>query len=87
MTCSVVVDQCGERRENQQVKSSTEWGPNPFRETKLSGANGDRGVFIYPVRLTTSRIDNLTRFILSLAICDDHTAVQLHRKRNSATVI
>ena len=82
MTCckeAQIQNQCGDRRENQQVHA--EWGPNPSRETKLSGANGDRGVYIYPVQLTTSRVDNVTRLILTLAICDDHTAVQLPRKR------
>ena len=47
--------------------------PNPSRETKFSGANGDREMFIFPVQLTTSRIDNLT-----LAICDDHTNRLIH---------
>ena len=47
--------------------------PNPSRETKFSGANGDREMFIFPVQLTTSRIGNLTRLILTLVICDDHT--------------
>ena len=32
---------------------------NPSRETKFSGANGDREIFIFPVQLTTSRIGNL----------------------------
>ena len=49
--------------------------PNPPRETKFSGANGDREVFIFPVQLTTSRIGNLIRLILTLAICDDHTNI------------
>ena len=41
--------------------------PNPSRETKLSGANGDRGIIlIFPVQLTTSRIGNLTRLIHTL---------------------
>ena len=31
----------------------------PSRETKLSGANGDREIFIFPVHLTTSSIGNL----------------------------
>ena len=39
---------------------------NPSRETKFSGANGDREIFIFLVQLTTSRIDNLTRLIHSL---------------------
>ena len=36
---------------------------NPSRETKFSGTHGDRGIFIFPVQLTTSRIGNLTRLI------------------------
>ena len=43
--------------------------PNPSRETKFSGANADREIFILSVQLTTSRIGNLTRLILILAIC------------------
>ena len=43
--------------------------PNPSRETKFSGANGDREIFIFPVQLTTSRTGNLTRLIHTLAIC------------------
>ena len=49
--------------------------PNPSRETKFSGANADSEIFIFPVQLTTSRIGNLTRLILTLAISDDHTYV------------
>ena len=33
--------------------------PKPSRETKFSGANVDREIFIFPVQLTTSRIGNL----------------------------
>ena len=46
----------------------------------FSGANGDchREIFIFPVQLTTSRIGNLPRLILSLAICDDHTVLPIH---------
>ena len=38
------------------------------RETKFSGADGDRDreIFIFPVQLTTSRIGNLTQLILLL---------------------
>ena len=39
---------------------------NPSRETKFSGTHGDRGIFIFPVQLTTSRIGNLTRLIHTL---------------------
>ena len=48
---------------------------DPFRETKFSGANKNREMFIFPVELTTSRIGNLTRLIYS-AICD-HTYMYL----------
>ena len=34
--------------------------PNLCRETRVSGANGDRGTSIFPVQLTTRRIGNLT---------------------------
>ena len=41
----------------------------PSRETKFSGANADREMFIFPVHLTTSRIGNLTWLTHTLAIC------------------
>ena len=37
--------------------------PNPSRETKFSGAKGDREAFIFPVQLITSRIGNHTRLV------------------------
>ena len=44
------------------------------RETKFSGAKGDRETLIFPVQLPTSRIGNLTGVIHTLAIInDDHT--------------
>ena len=43
--------------------------PNPSRETKFSGTNGDREIFIFSVQLTTCRTGNLTRLIHTLAIC------------------
>ena len=52
--------------------------PNPFRETKFSGANADREILILPVQLTTSRIGNLTLLILTLATCDDHTYIHTY---------
>ena len=42
--------------------------PNPSRETKFSGANADREIFVFPVELTTSRIGKLTRLIYTLAV-------------------
>ena len=49
--------------------------PNLSRETKFSGANGDREIFIFPVQLTTSRIGILTRLIYT----DDHR--YMHRQQ------
>ena len=50
--------------------------PNPSRETKFSGTNADREIFIFPVQPATSRIGNLTRLINTLAICVTiHTVV------------
>ena len=39
------------------------------RETKFSGANANREMFICPVQLTTCRIGNLARLIRTVAIC------------------
>ena len=47
----------------------------PSRETKFSGANGDREIFVFSVRLTTSRVSNLSRLVLTLATCDGHTYI------------
>ena len=43
--------------------------PNPSRETKFSGTNADREIFIFPVQLTTCRTSNLTQLIHTLAMC------------------
>ena len=44
--------------------------PKPSRETKFSGTNADREIFIFPVPLTTSSIGNLIRLIhITIAIC------------------
>ena len=40
--------------------------PNPSRETKFPGANGDREILIFPIQLTMSRSGNLTRLIHTL---------------------
>ena len=52
--------------------------PNPSRETKFSGTKSDREIFIFSVQLTTGRIGNLTRWILTLDICDGHTYMTIH---------
>ena len=51
---------------NKYMDAAAELGRNPVSkhqiqpEYKLSGTNVDRGIFIFPVQLTTSRIGNLT---------------------------
>ena len=56
--------------------------PNLSRETRFSGANGDREIFILSVQLTTSRFGNLTRLIRTLLIyihaVSVRTAVPVH---------
>ena len=42
--------------------------PNPSRETKFSGANGDREMLIFPVEAGQSYITRLI-LILTIAIC------------------
>ena len=50
--------------------------PNPSRETKFSGANGDREIFNFPVQLTTSRLATLLS--LHVMIIHIHAPRQLH---------
>ena len=42
---------------------------HPSREAKLSDANEDKEIFIFPVQLTMSRLGNLIRLNHTLAIC------------------
>ena len=50
---------------------------NLSREIKLSGTYGDRGIFIFPVQLTASRIGNLTRLIHTLLhVMTIHTRIR-----------
>ena len=53
------------RMENEQAGAGRD-RPNPFRETKFSGAKGDREIFIFSVELTTNRVGSLTRLIHTL---------------------
>ena len=41
---------------NEQADAGRDRGRNPSRETKFSGANADREIFIFPVQLNTSLI-------------------------------
>ena len=52
--------------------------PKQSRETKFSGANGDREILSNSVQLATSRIGNLTRLIFTLAICNGHRYMYGH---------
>ena len=53
--------------------------PNPSRETKFSGANGDRENIFFPVQLTTNRIGNLARLIYNLLyVMTIHTYIHKH---------
>ena len=52
----------------------------PSRETKFSGANGDREMLIFPFQLTTSKIGNLTQLIHTpLYVMTAHTYVHTLR--------
>ena len=56
--------------------------PNPSRETKFSGANGDREICLFPVQLTTSRIGNLTLlFNTLLYVMTTHTYIDRYIDR------
>ena len=48
---------------------------NSSRETKFSGTHGDRGIFIFPVQLTTSRIGTPYPVDPYSATCNDHTYI------------
>ena len=84
MVVQIVMDAAAELRRNSVSKHQIqpEYGMSrrtrdetaeSSRETKFSGANGDGEILIFPVQLTTSRFGSITRLILTLAICDDHT--------------
>ena len=51
---------------NKYMDAAAELGRNPVSKHQIqpeyifSGTNVDRGIFIFPVQLTTSRIGNLT---------------------------
>ena len=40
----------------------------PVSRDQIPGTHGDRGIFIFAVELTTNRIGNLARLILTLLI-------------------
>ena len=56
-------------------------------EPVFSGANADREMFIFPVQLTTSRIGELIRSILTLAIYLTRCSIHTYKLFFSPTVI
>ena len=55
---------------------------NPSRETKFSGTHGDRGILIFLVQPTTSRIGNLTRWIHTLLyVMSIHTYIYTYKEQ------
>ena len=66
--------------------ATTQYGRlNPSRETKFSGTHGGRGILIFPVQLTTSRIGNLTRLIHTLLyVMTIHTYIHTYSMRWSS---
>ena len=56
---------------------------NPSCETKFSGTYGDRGIFVFPIQLTTSRIGNLTWLIHTLLyVMTIHTCIHTYKCPN-----
>ena len=48
----------------------------PVSRDQILRCELDRETYIFPVQLTTSRIANLTRLILTpIELCDDHTYI------------
>ena len=60
----------------EQADAGRDCQTRPARPNSQAGADGDREKVIFPVQLTTSRIGN-GLIIITLAICDDHTYIQL----------
>ena len=57
-------------------------------ETKFSGTHGDKGIFIFPVQLTTSRIGNLTRLIHTLLyVMTIHTYILPRVRWHKASIV
>ena len=55
---------------DEQVDAGQDCRTRLARPNSQARTNGDREIFIFPVQLTTSRIGNHIRLILTLAICD-----------------
>ena len=75
-----------ERAQFERAGAGRDERTYPYRETKLSGANRDRGKVILPFEVTTSRIDNHTWLIyivlkvLTIRTCM-HKRLCLHAQR------
>ena len=65
--------------EDEQADAGRDYQIRLARPNSISGANADREIFVSLDQLTTrSRIGNLTRLILTLAICDDRTYIHTY---------
>ena len=49
----------------------------PVSRDQILGLERGQGKIIFPIQLTTNMIGNLTRLILTFAICDDHTYIYI----------
>ena len=61
-----------------------------FSSPAFSGTHGDRGIFIFPVQLTTIRIGNLTRLIHTLLyVTTIHTCIHtyIHIEQSSSLIL
>ena len=61
-----------------------------FFPPAFSGTHGDRGIFFFPVQLTTIRIGNLTRLIHTLLyVTTIHTYIHtyIHIKRSNSLIL
>ena len=50
----------------------------PVSRDQILGRKRGQEKISFPVELTTSRIGNLTRLTITLAICDDHTYIHTY---------
>ena len=66
--CLVSKHQIRPKYGDEQADAGRDGRTRFARPNSQAGANADRETFIFPVKLTTSRIGNLTRLILTLAI-------------------
>ena len=57
---------------DEQADAGRDYRNRLARSNSQARTRTNKKIFVFPVQLTTSRIGNLTRLILTLAICDNH---------------